>query len=247
MLLAHVDGATVEATPRSVGTCPGCGAEVRAKCGRINVWHWAHVSADCDPWSEPESQWHRDWKACAPVAQREVVMERDGVKHRADVVVRGKVLELQSSSISVDDIEARERFYGDMAWLFRVHWQGRLKHVPWPTAWMADARSYLNGRVHRIGPLGFLWKHPAPTLLSVTKPMFWDVSGEVWRVEIGEAAVVNTMALIRSGRSCNSDPRQPGLTDADFMRGPGVLGRITRRWSTVDFMVATFGKSVLGL
>lgn len=245
MLLAHVDGRTVEATPSTKGTCPGCGAEVRAKCGRIKIWHWAHISADCDPWSEPESQWHRDWKACAPIEQREVVMERDGVKHRADAVVRGKVLELQSSPISVDDIEDRERFYGDMAWLFRVHWQERLKHVPFPRAWMSSVRAFFAGGVQKIGPLGFQWKRPAQTLLSVTKPMFWDVGGEVWRVELGPHAVLNELALISSGRSI--DYNQPGLTAADFLRGSDVYGRIVRRWSTISFMRATFGDRVLGV
>ncbi|MBL7893856.1 MAG: hypothetical protein JNK50_01090 [Bacteroidia bacterium] len=34
-----------------------------AKCGTINIWHWAHEAIEnCDDWYEPETQWHRDWK-----------------------------------------------------------------------------------------------------------------------------------------------------------------------------------------
>ncbi len=49
--------------------------------------------------------------------------------HRADIVGnRGKVIELQHSSIPPDDIHARENFYGDMVWVFDA--TGRFPCVP---------------------------------------------------------------------------------------------------------------------
>jgi hypothetical protein len=49
--------------------------------------------------------------------------------HRADIVGnRGKVIELQHSSIPPDDINARENFYGDMIWVFDA--TGRFPCVP---------------------------------------------------------------------------------------------------------------------
>src|ERR1035441_6865775 len=43
--------------------CPGCRQPVMARCGDINVHHWAHVSGcECDPWHEPETRWHIKWK-----------------------------------------------------------------------------------------------------------------------------------------------------------------------------------------
>ncbi len=49
--------------------------------------------------------------------------------HRADIVgSRGKVIELQHSSISPDDIHARENYYGDMVWVFDA--TGRFRCVP---------------------------------------------------------------------------------------------------------------------
>lgn len=58
--------------------------------------------------------------------QSEVTMKRDNGWHRADAVTNeGTVIEFQHSSISVEDVEKREQFYGDMVWVFdaRDHWQ----------------------------------------------------------------------------------------------------------------------------
>jgi len=106
-----------EAMPGVEGTCPACGHPVRPKCGSIVAHHWAHhARKDCDPWSEPESEWHRGWKQAVPAERREVVMGQ----HRADIVTAsGGVVEIQHSPISPEVIEAREAFYGErMAWIF---------------------------------------------------------------------------------------------------------------------------------
>jgi competence protein CoiA len=98
---------------------PPCGHPCRPRCGQVNVHHWAHhARADCDPWSESESAWHRGWKLAVPAERREVIIGR----HRADLVTAsGGVVELQHSAISSDVIEAREQFYGErMAWIFDV-------------------------------------------------------------------------------------------------------------------------------
>jgi len=95
--------------------CPGCRASVHAKCGDINVWHWAHVSGkECDPWYEPETPWHVNWKLQFQEPCREVVIG----EHRADVRATWKgssdrcVIELQHSAIEPADILEREAFYG---------------------------------------------------------------------------------------------------------------------------------------
>lgn len=96
------------------GICPGCGDEVIARCGQINVWHWAHTSSDCDTWYEPESEWHIGIKNLFHTDLQEVVIP----PHRADIRLRnGHVIELQHSSISAEDIVTRELFYNDMEWL----------------------------------------------------------------------------------------------------------------------------------
>lgn len=108
----------VLAEPGLKADCPTCDAPLVAKCGAINVWHWAHKgNKDCDPWSEPESEWHVNWKNCVPPESREVIL--GGGKHRADIRHNDRVVELQHSGISAENIAERERFYGDdMIWVF---------------------------------------------------------------------------------------------------------------------------------
>lgn len=120
MLYAQAtDGQQIKPTPNQSGYCPCCKSTVISKCGKTNIWHWAHESKDCDPWYEPESEWHRSWKLTVPAEQTEVVIHKNNKKHRADIRLRnGLVVELQHSSISAEEIEAREAFYRDMIWLF---------------------------------------------------------------------------------------------------------------------------------
>ena len=152
------------ATPRARGECPLCGATLIAKCGQLVTWHWAHqADAECDPWTEPESEWHRGFKA---------LFERAGYRievvigpHRADVVSpAGHIIELQYDYQSADKIAAREEFYGpDMAWIYRCHWDARL----------SPARH-----------AGFHWQHPAPSMLVHQRPLIWELGTDLIRVRL---------------------------------------------------------------
>ena len=110
-----------EASPALSATCPHCCAPVVAKCGSKRVWHWAHTrDADCDTWSEPESEWHRQWKEVFPESWQEItcVDPISGERHIADVrTPRGLVLEFQHSQIARDEISARSTFYGNIVWV----------------------------------------------------------------------------------------------------------------------------------
>lgn len=102
------------------GQCPGCGADVIARCGEIKVWHWAHKGKKpCDPWWEPETEWHRAWKGLFPPEWQEMPMRAEsGELHIADVrSPSGLVLEFQHSAIKPDERRAREAFYGNMLWI----------------------------------------------------------------------------------------------------------------------------------
>lgn len=75
MQYALVDGERRLASPgSSKAACCLCEGPVRPKCGSRIVWHWAHhARPHCDPWWEPESEWHRAWKARFPESWREQV------------------------------------------------------------------------------------------------------------------------------------------------------------------------------
>jgi hypothetical protein len=113
MLWANSNFEKIKAKPQATAVCPGCGKAVIPKCGDIISWHWAHKTKDCDSWSEPESQWHLEWKDQFPKDWQEVVIG----PHRADVKTPYGVIEFQKSNISVKEIKIREEFYGKMSWV----------------------------------------------------------------------------------------------------------------------------------
>lgn len=120
MQYADVGGHRQEAFPGGRGQCPGCGAEVVAKCGRRIIHHWAHAGRrDCDPWWENETDWHRAWKGLFPPECREVHhVALDGEVHRADIrTPTGIVVEVQHSAMTDAERQAREAFYENLVWI----------------------------------------------------------------------------------------------------------------------------------
>jgi hypothetical protein len=114
------NGGRIKPAHHLQASCPGCGSPVIAKCGKVYVDHWAHVSnKECDPWYEPETSWHIGWKDQFEEQCREVVIG----EHRADIRATRKimsvpcVIELQHSPSDVEEIIERERFYDRMIWL----------------------------------------------------------------------------------------------------------------------------------
>lgn len=151
------------------GNCFLCGESLVAKCGKVNVWHWAHKkNNECDDWYEPESEWHRSWKE---LLIKEVCEVKVG-NHFADIKLNrkedlGLVIELQHSSISKEVIAEREKHYGHMFWLF-------------------DARNFkIEFRKDMPGALkSFRWKYPHKTLSNSLKPLFFDIGdGFILRIE----------------------------------------------------------------
>jgi len=121
MQYALVDNSVVEPSPGLKGTCRSCGSPMLAKCGQFKLWHWAHKSRlHCDPWWEPETDWHRARKNRFPKEWHEVIRfdPATNEKHIADVKTdKGLVLEFQHSAITPEEMKAREDFYGNMIWV----------------------------------------------------------------------------------------------------------------------------------
>ena len=134
---------------------------MRAKCGEVLAWHWAHLTAECDPWSEPESQWHLAWKARFPDAYQEVVVG----PHRADVKGPAAVLEVQKSQIAPDMIREREEFYGQMLWMLKGD---------------DFAERFTTGYRGR-GVYWFEWKTPRKTWASAERRLLIDF-GEIFEI-----------------------------------------------------------------
>jgi|GEM_PF-940399 len=109
----------ISAIPHIKGFCPICKTPMIPKCGKVYANHWAHKSrSNCDPWWENETQWHRQWKENVHTDFREVVIEKNGVKHIADVQLpSGIIFEFQRYPLSIDERQAREKFYDKMIWV----------------------------------------------------------------------------------------------------------------------------------
>ena len=176
MLAKNESGERILATPGMSALCPICDAEVIAKCGEINIWHWAHRGGhDCDPWSEHESEWHIGWKSIFPKEQTEVVIG----PHRADIVTESKtVVELQHSSISTVEIREREQFYGNMVWIFDASLF--LKNIDFICkGWSVDNyHTYV-----------YTWKRPRKSISVCKNKLFFDLGNsdiiEVKKILIG--------------------------------------------------------------
>jgi competence CoiA-like predicted nuclease len=132
MISAMIDGKKRPPAQKGEQTiCEGCGGVLSAVLPQFNAAHWRHKGGDCDPWSEPEGEWHRMWKSYFHPIHCEVFMRDPDSReiHRADVMCpgdgsRGVVLELQHSSISEEERSAREAFYSRgqrMFWLLDMH------------------------------------------------------------------------------------------------------------------------------
>ena len=143
MLYAWIDG--VKRPPLTKGertTCRDCGGLLTSVIPVENVKHWRHEGGDCDPWSEPEGPWHLGWKEQFDLNCREICLidRATGERHRADVLcgegtASATVLELQHSSISEEELAAREAFYRRER---RMFW---LVHLPDETTARAARRA----------------------------------------------------------------------------------------------------------
>ncbi len=161
----------IPATSKTVAFCGICKEQMIPKCGKINVHHWAHKSLEhCDDWHEPESEWHYSWKSLVPKRNCEITVEKNGKKHRADIMTEnGRVIELQHSPISVDEILRRENFYDKMIWLF-------------------DLRGCYNSNRFKIyredDYYTFCWIHGRKTISYCKKPVYFDLGyGKIFRLK----------------------------------------------------------------
>ncbi len=132
--------------------CPVCNEKVRVKAvnSQYKKAHFAHQrGTEClDNWHHDMSEWHLQWQQKFPEECREVVVEKDGIKHRADVLIEEShtVIEFQHSPIKGEEILARNAFYHQCGYKI---------------VWVFDAKSDLKDHTLRGNPpaiLGGEWK-----------------------------------------------------------------------------------------
>lgn len=154
----------IEAEPGLFGRCPDCKGELRPKCGEVNIWHWAHISADCVTKHEPETEWHLNWKRSF---HKDWVEVKIG-DHRADIQLPcGTVIELQNSPLSTTEARERENHYGQMIWVINGTELGERFKIK-------DKKSHLT----------YTWLHRRRWVDELTKPVYVDLGkGDLFKIE----------------------------------------------------------------
>lgn len=122
MLLASKDGKLIRAAPGIYAICPFCEEDVIPRCGSIRIWHWAHKIGECIYYTEPETDWHLEWKERALKLGLEIEKRFDD--HIADIYDprTNTVIEVQHSPISEEKLVERIIHYKtkniNLAWIF---------------------------------------------------------------------------------------------------------------------------------
>jgi hypothetical protein len=147
-------------------TCPVCASAMIPKCGALVIHHWAHQAHhECDPWHEPETDWHRAWKGRFPGAWTEITIGT----HRADVRhPSGLTIEFQHSAISTTEIAEREAFYGPrLVWVFDARAAAERFEL------RRDYGPVRGGSAH-----SFLWRRPRRSLVACQRSVWLDLGAD---------------------------------------------------------------------
>jgi competence protein CoiA len=207
MLTADVNGNRSRPLPGAVGTCPFCQSEMIARCGEVRVHHWAHKSKlNCDPWWEPETDWHRNWKNEFPLRWQERILwdEATREKHIADVfTLAGLTVEVQHSHLEPEERRAREAFYKNMLWIVDgsrlegnrrsiLGWEGALAQIidrqHRTNLFLTDKADALFPRdwLHSPVPVCFDYSGPKSDETGAQLPLFLLYPGTVHRKRLVE-------------------------------------------------------------
>lgn len=172
-LARSAEGELLEPTRDIPGFCPQCRARLIPRMGRRRYHHWAHKpGVECDTWAE-ESEWHYNWKNEVEKKFQEIVIEKDGITHIADIrLPTGIIVEFQKRALDPKEWEDREIFYGKMMWVIYfpkdrlLEWD--IREIYLPT--LGDSLIEVKGLSKRfLDPL-----HRVPIFLDFADgDMFW--------------------------------------------------------------------------
>lgn len=133
--------------------CPICGKELIKKSGNIRIAHFAHRAGECtDKWNYDMSEWHYNWQEQFPSENREVVFEKDGKKHRADIFIKNTIIEFQHSKLSEKEFKERNNFYLSLGY---------------KVIWVFDViEDFSNEKIYNQNSNIYLWNNPIKTFLN---------------------------------------------------------------------------------
>ncbi len=140
--------------------CPSCGGEVILRAGELNAPHFAHLANECiDKWNYDMSEWHIKMQSFFPVENREIVVEKNGKIHRADVLKDNTVIEMQHSPISAEEFNDRNYFFARLG--YRIIWIFDVRDK-----WKSEQIECLNDNVTE-----YKWTNPLRIFDTLHKPL----------------------------------------------------------------------------
>lgn len=175
MMIACLGEERIKAVPGAKGTCQSCEKEVVARCGEVNVHHFAHRSKEaCEASRYGMTEWHMGWLDSFPKECVEYRLKSGGKLHIADLVVmnRGRktVIEFQRRLMPAEDMREREAFWKRNGFDYRWVFDG-VEAYGDPEEWSARDRLVLRnkGDYHT-----FKWKQAPGRLAAIDPPYFVD-------------------------------------------------------------------------
>lgn len=145
-----------DAVPGESYFCSVCGNPVVVKAASSESirTHFAHKRNNLCPdnWKHDMSDWHFDWQSKFPIENREVVVKKDDVSHRADILINNTVIEFQHSPISSEEFEARNSFY---------------KNCGYQVVWLFDATD----KMKEDDCFGLVWKRKTTLFSNMKTPI----------------------------------------------------------------------------
>ncbi len=157
-----------EAVRGNVYRCPVCEEQLELRQGERRMHHFAHWKGlSCtDNWTSDMSEWHLGWQRKFPKECAEVVVEYEGKKHRADILIESSklVIEFQHSSLTAEEFKERNDFYTNCGY-----------HIVWLFD-MSDAFQKENFVLDENGEY-YHWKHAWGTFWNSKSPLT-NYSGE---------------------------------------------------------------------
>lgn len=137
--------------------CPFCKCQLIVRKGEIRAPHFAHKSeaggesryCAFDGYSSM-TDWHFTWQNLFPEENIEIIREKDGKRHIADILLNNVVIEFQHSNIAIEEFRERNEFFTSLGYI---------------VIWVFDlVDSFKNGEIiqdpHYINQNQFNWAHP---------------------------------------------------------------------------------------
>ncbi len=123
----------INAESGMIGECPHCGNPVRARCGEINVEHWAHIDNECPYITEKDTKWHIAWKSKFEKKGYETEKRFGNFIADAFNSKTNTILEFQHSSMTPQEIRNRCNYYKNInkniKWIFDFTEKYKKAHI----------------------------------------------------------------------------------------------------------------------